>query len=64
MENQLEIDEEYLSLQQAYSVLFTANLSSLGYTWELFMEDIQDFPLLRDGKMNADEAIEFIRTKQ
>jgi SAM-dependent methyltransferase len=51
----------FLLLSQAYEILFEENLE---YSLDLFLEDLQQFPLTEPGKMSCEEALNFLRTMQ
>jgi len=58
----LEINQPYIEVRQMHSILFPEN-ESLGYSFDLFLEDLDDFSLIQEGYMNIDEAITFLKTK-
>ena len=56
-----------LDLPTAYRGMFDVAMGGcdeLGYSYELFLEDVERFTLQRPGRMSADEAVEFLRTMQ
>lgn len=56
---------ESLSLLQVYTLLFDNDkYSLLGYTYELFIEDLLDFPRAVDAKLSLNEAVAFVQLKQ
>ena len=54
---------DFIPLPQVYAILFGDD-HSLGYSYELFLEDVHNFTLTKENYMNSDEAIEFMRTMQ
>jgi hypothetical protein len=54
----------YLTLSETYALVFGDDMASLGYTSKLFMEDIQDFSLSKEGMMNVEEVVSFLKSKQ
>ena len=57
------VSDEFIAIDRIYQLLFESD-SSLGYSMEFFIEDLQDFILLRNGFMNVDEVLRFISDKQ
>ena len=57
-----------LDLQGAYNVMFDRAMGGMGdeleYSFDMFLHDVKSFILRKQGYMNADEAIEFLRTVQ
>ena len=55
-----------LALEDAHRILFVmdADYRSLGYSFELFLDDISNFSLMNEGQMHVEEAIEFVATMQ
>ena len=55
-----------LPLEEAHRVLFDtdAEYSKLGYSYELFLDDISHFSLQNEGEMHVEEAVVFIMTMQ
>ena len=57
-----------LDLQGAYNVMFDRAMGGMGdeleYSFDMFLHDVKSFILRKHGYMNADEAIEFLRTVQ
>lgn len=62
-DHDITIEGDYITLTDAYRIMFGEELS-LGYSYDLFLEDIQNFPLSRENHMNSTEAIEFLRIMQ
>jgi len=56
-------DGQALPLEDAYDAMFRSR-SYLGYTFELFLEDLSNFQLQNEGTMTAHEAIEFIKAME
>jgi len=52
-----------LTIEEAYESVF-ANDDGLGYSLEMFMEDLKEFPLRRDGYISVSEMIQFLKEKQ
>ncbi len=53
--------QTWLPLMQAFEIMFSKELS---YTWSLFLEDLQDFALEKEGQMTKAEMIAFIEQMQ
>ena len=57
-----------LDLQGAYDVMFDRAMGGMGdeleYSFDMFLHDMKSFISRKNGYMNADEAIEFLRTVQ
>ena len=56
-----------LDLPTAYRGMFDVAMGGcdeLGYSYELFLEDVERFTLQEPDRMTADEAVEFLRTMQ
>ena len=58
-----EDQQQRLALPVAYNLLF-GDRPELGYSYELFLEDIMNFQLVEEGSMNAKEAITFIKSME
>ena len=56
----------YLSLNEIHEHIFNESslLSSIGYTFDLFLEDLEKFPSSRAGSLSYDELIEFLNENQ
>lgn len=53
----------HLEWKEAHKLLFPPE-ENFGYDYELFLGDVQEFPVSKPGFMTAEEAIEFIRTME
>lgn len=53
-----------LEFKAAHSAIFDALLPSLGYEYDLFLQDLKGFAVATKGKLTADEAVSFIVTMQ
>ena len=57
--------DEFLSLEQAYRIIFSSKTDlSYSYSFSLFLEDISNFQLSYEGKMNLSEALTFIKSME
>lgn len=54
---------EGMELRRAYKILFEGK-EGLGYDYDLFLEDLKSFDLLRSDKITFKEAMDFIDTMQ
>lgn len=58
---------DYLPLQQIHNLVFQGEGALLGcmeYSYDLFLEDVKEFPLSVDQQMTCREFIEFLSSKQ
>ena len=55
--------ENSYNLGDAYEIIF-GDKQELGYTYQLYLEDIQNFQLVNEGSMNINEALAFIKTME
>jgi hypothetical protein len=58
-----DIENLSLELYQAYKAMFEEE-DNLEYSYELFLEDTDVYPLEREGYMTTKEAIKFLQTMQ
>lgn len=56
-------DSGLLDLKTVHSVVFPSD-EGLGYDFELFMDDVQNFSLQRAGFMTMDEVLTFVRAME
>jgi hypothetical protein len=61
--NNYDIENLSLELYQAYKAMFEEE-DNLEYSYELFLEDTDVYPLEREGYMTTKEAIKFLQTMQ
>jgi SAM-dependent methyltransferase len=59
----LQLSETSLSLQVAYEVMFGSK-PDLGYDYDLFLEDLSNFPLKEKTRMDCNEIIWFLHEMQ
>ena len=52
------------ALAAAHIVIFESSPVLLDYTYELFLEDLEDFPLEEEGFISVDEAVRFLHEMQ
>ena len=59
-------DNPYLSFHTIHNLIFELNgpLYSMGYTIDLFLEDVEEFSVSQRGYMNCNEFFEFLSSKQ
>lgn len=55
--------QHHVPIDTVYAMVFDGD-GALGYSMELFREDLVDFALSMEGHMSVDEVIAFIREKQ
>lgn len=58
-----DIENLSLGLYQAYKAMFEEE-DNLEYSYELFLEDTDVYPLKREGYMTTKEAVKFLQTMQ
>jgi hypothetical protein len=57
-------DQLKMKLSDIHQMIFTEMLPELGYSIELFLEDLDHFPTAHEGYLTLDEIITFIQSMQ